>query len=88
MPFFGAPPSDNHEEGRLEGQRMSILTSADRFRHEVEKLLTEEVDRLKEVISLGLLDNFEQYRHLAGKIAGLRVAMDFLKDAESRCNQQ
>lgn len=65
---------------------MSIRTSADKYRYELEKLLVDEVERLKETVSLGFLDNFEQYRHICGKIAGLRTAIDFLSDAESKCN--
>lgn len=67
---------------------MSILTSADKFRYELEKLLTDEVDRLKDTVALGFLDNYDQYRHMAGRIAGLRAAIDFLDEAESVCNQQ
>lgn len=67
---------------------MSILTTADKFKFEVERLLVEEVDRLKDTISLGFLDNYDQYRHMSGRIAGLRAAIDFLAEAESRCNSQ
>lgn len=66
---------------------MSILTTADKYRYELEKLLIEEVERLKDGLSLGFLDNYEQYKHMTGRIAGLRAAIDFLKEAESICNQ-
>lgn len=65
---------------------MSILTTADKFKFEVERLLNEEIERLKETISLGFLDNYEQYRHMSGRIAGLRAAIGFLAEAESHCN--
>lgn len=67
---------------------MSILTSADKFRYELEKLLNDEVERLKDTISLGFLDNYDQYKQLTGKIAGLRAAIDFIGDAETLCNRQ
>lgn len=67
---------------------MSILTTADKFKFELERLLNDEVERLKDTISLGFLDNYDQYRNLTGKIAGLRAAIDFLAEAESLCNRQ
>lgn len=66
---------------------MSIMTTADKFRREMDNLLTDEIERLKESISLGFLDNYEQYRHITGKIAGLRAAIDFMKEAEKICNE-
>jgi hypothetical protein len=66
---------------------MSIMTTADKFRREMDNLLTDEIERLKESISLGFLDNYEQYRHITGKIAGLRAAIDLMKEAEKICNE-
>lgn len=65
---------------------MSILTSADRFRYELEKLSEAEIDRLKDTLSLGFLDDFSQYKLISGKIAGLRAALDLCNEAEKRCN--
>lgn len=67
---------------------MSILTTADKFKFEIERILIEEVERLKETIALGFLDNYDQYRHMTGRVAGLRAAIDFIAEAESRCNSQ
>lgn len=65
---------------------MSILTTADKFRYTLEKLLNEEVERLKDSLALGFLDDYAQYKMIAGKIAGLRSAIDLLNEAERKCN--
>ena len=65
---------------------MSILTSADKFRYELESLLDGEIDRLKDSLSLGFVESFDQYKLLAGRIAGLRSALDLMKEAEAICN--
>jgi len=65
---------------------LSILTSADRFRYELEKLVEADIDRLKDTLSLGFLDDYAQYKAIAGRIAGLRAAIDFCHEAEKRCN--
>jgi len=41
---------------------LSILTSADRFRYELEKLVEADIDRLKDTLSLGFLDDYAQYK--------------------------
>lgn len=64
---------------------MSILTSADRFRYEYEALINAEIERLKEALSLGFTENFEQYKYMAGRIAGLRSALELLDRAEAVC---
>lgn len=65
---------------------MTVMTSADKYKHELEKLLLDEVERLKDTVALGFLDDYPQYKQMTGKIAGLRAALDFLLEAESICN--
>ena len=65
---------------------MPILTTADKFRYTLEKLLQDEIDRLKEAIALGFLEDYAQYRANTGKVAGLRSALDLLNEAERQCN--
>lgn len=67
---------------------MAILTTADRFRHELEKSIVEEIERLKENIALGFLDDYAQYKNLAGKISGLRSSLDLISEAVRRCNEE
>lgn len=66
---------------------MSILTTADKFRYEVEKLVSAEVDRIKENLSLGFVEDYAQYKFVAGKITGLRQVFDLLDEAEANCNK-
>ena len=47
---------------------MPILTTADKFRYTLEKLLQDEIDRLKEAIALGFLEDYAQYRANTGKV--------------------
>lgn len=65
---------------------MAILTTADRFRHELEKLLLDEIERLKDNIALGFLENYSDYQNSVGMIAGLRSAYELLDLAERKCN--
>ena len=61
---------------------MSAITPLHVYRVELEKLLNEEVERLMEAISFGHLENFAEYKFSAGKIAGLRLAQEYLLEAE------
>lgn len=70
----------------LKRATMAIFTSADKFKAEVENLIAIEVDRLKETMAVGFVEDYPQYKNVAGKIAGLRTALDLLNDAEKICN--
>lgn len=61
---------------------MSMITPLHVYRAELETLLNEEIERLKEAISFGHLENFAEYKYAAGKVAGLRLAQEYLLDAE------
>lgn len=63
---------------------MSILTTADRFRRELERLFEEQIEKYTENMSLGMLESHADYKHAAGRIAGLREALDLMDDAERR----
>jgi hypothetical protein len=65
---------------------LSILTTADKFRYELEQSILEEIERLKETIALGFLEDYAQYKTNAGHIAGLRSALALLDVAERKCN--
>lgn len=67
---------------------MPILTTADRFRYELEKSIQEEIERMKENLSLGFLDDYAQYKNISGKISGLRTALDLINEAERKCNEE
>jgi len=61
---------------------MGSITPLHVYRHELETLLKHEIDRLMEAMSLGHIENHAEYRYLAGKIAGLRLAEEYLLEAE------
>ena len=61
---------------------MSALMPLHIYVRELEKLLAEEIERLKENLSLGHLENHAEYKYLAGKIAGLRAAQEYLVEAD------
>ena len=62
---------------------MGSFTKADLFERELRKLIDEEIERLKEQLSLGLLKSHEEYLAIAGKIAGLRSCSSYMDEAES-----
>lgn len=65
---------------------MSILTSADRFRRELETLVEEQIQKYTAHMSLGQLESHADYKHAAGRIAGLREVFDLIEDAAHRLN--
>jgi len=56
------------------------------FEHELKTLIEIEIERLKQNMSLGLISDHEEYRHVAGKIAGLRLAIEYMAEADAICN--
>lgn len=65
---------------------MTALTRSHMFEYELKRLIDVEIERLKEDMSLGMIEDFLEYRHLAGKIAGLRAAIDYMAEADAICN--
>ena len=62
---------------------MSALSRYSMFRAEVEGLITSEIETIKDTMSQGLLKDHEQYKFVAGKIAGLRACLDLMDEADS-----
>ena len=60
-----------------------MLTSSDRFKFELKKLIDAEIERLKEVISSGNCNSHEEYKSLSGKIQGLRMVFDLIDEANA-----
>lgn len=67
---------------------MAALMPLHIYIRELEKLLAEEIDRLKENASLGHLETHSEYKYMAGKIAGLRTAQEYLAEADKICREQ
>ena len=61
---------------------MAALMPVHIYIRELEKLLAEEIDRLKENIALGHLESHAEYKYHAGKIAGLMAAQECLVEAD------
>lgn len=53
------------------------------FQRELSKLLVEEIERLKEMLSKGHASSFDEYKWLSGQIAGLEKAVEYMADANS-----
>lgn len=67
---------------------MGVLNRYTMFKEETANQIMQEIDRLKEEMSLGLLETHTEYRHIAGKIAGLRASLDLMDEAESIVNKK
>lgn len=65
---------------------MSILTTADRFRRELEAALQERIEAYSTQVSTGTPANYSDYSRLVGRIAGLREALDEIESAAHRLN--
>lgn len=63
-----------------------MYTRTHMFEHEFKRLIEIEIERLKENMSLGLIKDHEEYRLVAGKIAGLRLAVEYMAEAEAICD--
>ena len=61
---------------------MAALMPLHVYMRELEKLLAEEIERLKENISLGHLEDHAEYKYQTGRIAGLRAAQEYLAEAD------
>ena len=53
------------------------------FEKELDRLIQEEVERLKDVLSMGNLENQSDYKFIAGRIHGLRTALEYILEANS-----
>lgn len=62
---------------------MGSFTRHDLFVSELKRMIEEDMQRFKDEMSLGLLKTLEDYRSIAGKISGLRQALELIEEAES-----
>ena len=67
---------------------MTILTSQAYYKHELQKTILEEIERLRAIVtdSPSPIDDFSQYRHHIGLIEGLRRASELCEDVEAIIN--
>jgi hypothetical protein len=66
---------------------MASYTASHLFEKTSRKLIENLIEELSDNLSLGLLTSFEEYKHITGKIAGLRTSLDLLDDAESEVSK-
>jgi len=64
------------------------FTTQQAYERELAALIDMEIERLMESVSNGHLENFSAYRFEAGKIAGLRLAREYLLEAERVCMEK
>lgn len=64
------------------------FTTQQAYERELKLLIEMEIERLMESISNGHLENFSAYRYEVGKIAGLRLAQEYLLEAERICQEK
>ena len=67
---------------------MGSFTRFDVYENELRVLLADELDRLKDEMATGLLKSFEDYRHVTGKIVGLRTALELMDEAANITNKK
>jgi hypothetical protein len=67
---------------------MAIMTGQAYYKHELKKLIAQEIERLRDIVTVNFtaIDDFAKYRHHIGVIEGLRKALELCEDAESIVN--
>lgn len=58
-----------------------VQTISDRMSLEFQKLVHAEIQEIMEVMAYGSLPDWEQYKYMAGKIAGLNRAIEILEES-------
>ena len=61
---------------------MSIFTRTQLFEQKLAQIIEERISHLVEAISGGNISSIEEYKFFAGKIQGLRDALDSMEEAE------
>lgn len=64
---------------------MTALTTVHVYQTELKKLINIEIERLLEPMANGYIESIEEYKHSAGKIAGLRSIVDLMDEADRVC---
>jgi len=58
------------------------------YQNELARLIEIEIDRLLEPMANGYVESIEEYKNLAGKIAGLRAVVDLMQEADRICAEK
>lgn len=65
-----------------------MLTQTTQFEIELKKLISIEVDRLKEQLAVNVFEDVAQFRFIMGQIAALRSMDDLISEARQRSDQR
>jgi hypothetical protein len=68
-----------------------VLTASNAFEHELRKLISTEIDRLKDILAGGgaAIPDYASYLHHVGQIAALRkVEHAYCEEVENKLNEQ
>ena len=64
------------------------LTTVQVYRKELSELIRIEIERVIEPMINGHVTSFDEYKSLAGKVAGLRAAFDLIDEADRVCAEK
>lgn len=64
------------------------LTTVQLYQNELRKLFKIEIDRLLEPMANGYVESIEEYKQLAGRIAGLKAAAELMDEADRICAEK
>lgn len=62
-------------------QNMSML-----YEHELKKLVEQEIMRIKDEMSFGRLQTYDDYRYVCGKVAGLLMTIELMSETNTILN--
>ena len=66
-----------------------MLTYSNVYEQELKKLIMEEINRLLDILSNGMsLQDYADYKHHIGKVAGLRTALELCDEAERQAQSR
>jgi hypothetical protein len=67
-----------------------VLTSNTQFEHELRKVISDDIDRIKDILADGkAVPDYAEYKRLVGEIAGMRrVAHDYCEEVETKLSKQ
>jgi hypothetical protein len=64
------------------------LTSVQAYQNELAKIIQIEIDRLLEPMANGYVESIEEYKSLAGRIAGLKSVVELMQEADRICAEK
>lgn len=64
------------------------LTTVQAYQNEMSKLVQIEIERLLEPMANGYVESIEEYKYLAGRIAGLKAVAEMMQEADRICAEK